>query len=179
MVRRHVASLVVVLVVAGACGGNTFERSDAIGTLAATGLSDAEASCVADTLIVLDELRSLDPNQPRGDVGRDALVAATSRCVVPDPIEQASSASLTDTLVDDGDPEGTPVGGSAVSLTEEDRLERRALALAHLELAGRSTDDARCIVDQLISMDAEMLFADPAFGLGLDPLEADAFAACL
>ncbi len=178
MVRRRAALFVVVLLAVGACGGRTFERSDAINALVATGLSEVESTCVADTLVALGELVAADPGHRRGDGEREALVVATTRCVAPEPIARTSSQA-SDQIGEDDDPEGTPMNEPVSTPTTADLDERRASALAHLELTGRSRENARCIVDQLISMDADALLSDPAFGLGLDPIEADAFAACL
>jgi hypothetical protein len=179
MVRRRVALIVVALLALSACSGNAFVRSDAIAGLATTGLSEVESTCVADTLVALGELTAADPRHRRGDAEREVLVTATNRCVAPEPIVSSSPSPSQERVAEDDDPEGTVLDESRLSTTGEDQVERRSLAIAHLELAGRSGENARCVVDRLIATEAEAVFADPAFGLGLDPLEADAFAACI
>ncbi len=179
MVRRRAALIVVALLALSACSGNDFVRGDAIAALATMGLSDAESTCVADTLVALGELTAADPRHRRDGDERDALVAATDRCVAPEPIVSSSPSRSQERVAEDDDPEGTVLTGSRLSTTGEDQVERRSLAIAHLELAGRSEENARCIVDWLIATEVDVVFADPAFGLGLDPFEADAFAACI
>lgn len=179
MVRRRAAMIVVALLALSACGGNDFVRGDAIAALSTTGLSGVESTCVVDTLIALGELTAADPRHSRGDAERDALVTATNRCVVPDPIVSSSPSPSQERVANNDDPEGTVLNGSRLSTPGEDQGERRSVAIAHLELAGRSGENARCIVDWLIATEVDAVFADPAFGLGLDPFEADAFAACI
>jgi len=179
MLRRRAALIVVALLALSACSGNVFVRTDAIAALARTGLTDVESTCVADTLVALGVLAAADPGHRRGDTERDALVTATNRCVAPEPIVSSSPSRSQERVAEDDDPEGTVLNEARPSTTGEDQVERRSLAIAHLELAGRSGENARCIVDWLIATEADVVFADPAFGLGLDPLEADAFAACI
>ena len=179
MVRRHAVTVLVALFALAACGGDEFGRAEAIASLTATGLSSAEFTCVADSLAAGGELSAADPNQSRGELERDALVAAMSHCVTPETAEAREEASIRVQRQVDEDPEGTPIDGPASANRGEEALVYRAEAIAHLGLAGRSTENARCIVDQLIAANADDVLIDPAFGLGLDPREANAFATCL
>lgn len=180
VLRRTIWALAAFLALT-ACSGDDFGRGDAIIALSTTGLTEVESTCVADALVALGQLRAADPRQERGESQREALVSATGYCVGQETVEVAGRTRSDEPLdvSDDEDPEGTPLGELGALSVDDDPLERRRRAVAHLELAGRSNENARCVVDQLVTSEAEAIFADPAFGLGLDPLEADAFAACI
>lgn len=181
MVLRRATWALIALLALTACSGGEFGRSEAIVALSTTGLTEVESTCVADALVALGQLRAADPRQQRGEPQRDALVSATGYCVGQDTAVLARQTRSDESidLGDDEDPEGTPLADVGALPIDDDPVERRRRAIAQLQLAGRSEENARCVVDQLIASEAEAIFADPAFGLGLDPLEADAFAACI
>ncbi len=180
VLRRTIWALLAALALA-ACSGEEFSRSEAIVALSTTGLTEVESTCVADALVALGQLRAADPRQHRGEPQRDALVLATGYCVGQETAVVAGQtrADRSDDFGDEEDPEGTPLADVGAPPIGEDPVELRRRAIAQLQLAGRSDENARCVVDQLIASEAEAIFADPAFGLGLDPLEADAFAVCI
>jgi hypothetical protein len=137
---------------------------------------------MADSLGSLQMLDAADSGEARTDDERAALVVASARCVAADPLTESVDVSSRETTLDADDPEGTPFGetfdptGGAAIL---DPIELRAAAIERLVSSGRSAANATCIVDHLARVEAEYLFEDPLFGLGQDPFEADAFAACL
>lgn len=189
-VRRSAAAvsrlliLVGLLVVAG-CASGSFSRTDAIVSLQTTGVTEAEATCMADSLSALDQRDAANPRKYRGANEREALVAAARRCVTVDVLSKSVERTLRDAQSDDDDPEGTPMPQDVpTAFRTPGRLEssddsNHAQARSRLLLAGRSEVNAQCVIDHLVDIDAEHLFADPLFGQGLDPLEADAFASCL
>ncbi len=164
-----------------------FARADAVTALQTTGVSEVEAICMADTLALLDALDAANPQAERDDVRREALVKAQTRCVTLDAGESAvtggsASATAAVTIVD---PEPSPAGVAGnpdlavVAPTEEEFEAAKDRAVATLVGVGRSELNARCVVDHVLQVDADYLLDDPEFGLGLDPFEAAAFAACL
>lgn len=182
-VRRAAPALFVVFALAlVACTGRDFGRQDAISSLSLSGASEAEATCMADTLGALGQLDAANPEQVRDAVAREALVAASSRCVSTAVLPQSMERTALEAAADEDDPEGTPMESSrrgSNGIPTDDPAVFRPLAIAHLRLAGRTQEYAACVVDHLIELEAQHLFSDPAFGLGLESLEADAFAACL
>lgn len=137
---------------------------------------------MADTLVALGRVEAADPNRPRDDASREMLIAASSRCVTTAVLPRSEERSAIELDMDDDDPEGTPMDdqrGVSALTSSDDLAVLRPRAIAHLTLSGRTENQAACVVDHLIRLDAHWLFADPAFGMGLEPLEADAFAACL
>ncbi len=181
MVLRRTIWALIALLALTACSGDEFGRSEAIVALSTTGLTEVESTCVADALAALGQLRAADPRQQRGEPQRDALVSATGYCVGLDTAVLAGQSRSDESIdfADDEDPEGTPLADVGAVPVDDDPAELRRRAIAQLKLAGRSDENARCVVDQLIASEADAIFVDPAFGLGLDPLEADAFAACI
>lgn len=185
--------------VLSACGSNTIGRDEAIGVLQTTGISEAEATCVADSLLVLDALDAADPRRELTDQGRTALVNATSRCVGAgaDPVAEvagalefrsgaapnpaALAASVNEEFESNLEVEGLSeeeLAELGLTLTEQDVVELRELAVAKLVSFGRSEESARCIIDRLRDAGADFVLAEDSFGLGLSPFEAEAFAAC-
>jgi len=66
---------------------------------------------------------------------------------------------------------------AAVESAEEfDEIRRSAIAL--LTLTGRSVETAECVVEHLLEIGAVDVLTSEQFGMGLDPLEADALATC-
>lgn len=181
MVLRRTIWALGALLALTSCSGEEFGRSEAILALSTTGLTEVESSCVADALLALGQLQAADPRQQRDEPQRDALVSATGHCVGQETGVLAGQPRSDESIGfgDDEDPEGTPLADVGALPVDDDPVELRRRAIAQLQLAGRSEENASCVVDQLIASEAEAIFADPAFGLGLDPLEADAFAACI
>ena len=180
--RRAVPAFVVVFALGlSACAGDDFGRAEAISVLSLSGTSEAEATCMADTLSALGQLDAADPRQNRDDVARQALVAASTRCVSTAVLPRSIERKALESAVDQDDPEGTPMEsdrrGSAGFQTDDPAV-FRPLAIARLRLAGRTQEHAACVVDHLIQLEAQHLLNAPKFGMGFDPLEADAFASC-
>jgi len=184
LVKLWVVACVVLL---SACGQGDFERADAIVALQTTGVTEAEATCIADSLVSLQALDAADPRQPRTDERRSAFVNATSRCVSTEVLGNTVERSVSVVPDIEASKGNTPVvevedsnaGGSALSQASEADKELAQDAVATLVRQGRSTENAQCIVDQLVAVNGEMVFLDQNFGLGLDPLEANAIASCL
>jgi len=186
----RLALVVVASLAVAACGGaDTLDRVEAIAALETTGVTTAEATCVADSLAILGELDAADPRIDRGPSERDALVTAMNRCVGSQPetevaglqleIEPAASSSLDAFAIENVTNGEEPETESELSaITAEDESEIRDGAIETLVGLGRSTDNASCIVDRIIAAGAPVVVVAVEFGLGLHPLEADAFAAC-
>lgn len=135
---------------------------------------------MADTLLLLEQLDAADPRIERTDADREALVSASTRCirpqVLPTSVRSSDLATNEESLdVDDVDL-GVSLGPTTTVLSRE---ERRGLAIARLTSFGRSQENAICVVDRLLSVEADEIFDAPNFGLGTDPFEASAFAACM
>lgn len=181
------AALVVAVVVLSSCA-NDLSRADAITALQTTGVTEAEATCMADSLAALDQLDAADPREPRTEVRREAFVTASSRCVTTEvlasTLESEPGAVVVSASVEP-DAGNTPhveigSGGQAVVAGPGGAdIDIEADAIAELQRQGRSEQNATCIVEFLIGAQASHLFAESTFGLGSDPLEANAIAACL
>ena len=75
---RIVAASIGVALVATACGGaESLDRAGAIVALESTGVTTAEATCMADSLLLLDELDAVDPRIERGAVSYTHLTLPT------------------------------------------------------------------------------------------------------
>jgi hypothetical protein len=179
---RRIATVLVTALALSACSGSTFSQEDAIAALQTIGVTETEATCMADSLAALQLLGAADPRASKTDAERAALVAVSARCLASDPFLESVDLASPETAFDAGDPEGTPFGetfdpaGTSAAL---DPLQAKQVAIDRLISSGRSISNATCIVDHLTSVEAEDLFEDPLFGLGRDPFEADALAACL
>ena len=179
-------SLAVLALIVAACGqGAAINRADAITALSTTGLTPVEATCVADALNLVGELDAADPRIERGAAERDALVSATNFCVGNEPDTQVAGTQLD---VDGGSTsferaetdEEFALNASAdggVQLTDPEEI--RLAGIEALVALGRGTVNATCVVDHILLSNAEVVLSDPNFGLGLHPIEADAFAACI
>ena len=187
---RLIAALAAIAIGATACGGaEPIDRTSAIIALETTGATTAEATCIADTLVLLDELDAADPRIERGDVERDALVNARNRCIIPEAeievagqqVEAASESGFTvERPIEQGSEFEAVESELDAALEAAGPLsELRTEAIANLVRLGRSLDNATCVVDHIISAEADhvVLVAD-TFGLGLEPIEASAFVAC-
>ena len=187
---RIVAASIGVALVATACGGaESLDRADAIVALESTGVTTAEATCMADSLLLLDELDAVDPRIERGESERDALVGARNRCVGGAPnIEvagvQQESATESGFTVERSTPQGSEL--EEFEIEQDDSLELagsrtqlRTDAIAQLVRVGRSLDNATCVVDHILAAeDDHLVLVVETFGLGLEPIEAPAFVAC-
>lgn len=184
--RIHATAITLVLgLVAVGCAAEGISREEAVVALTTTGISDVEATCMADTLIVLGELDAADPGSTRGEPERAALVAATNRCLLAEPSIEVAGAQLT------GESRTVLRSLDTEELTEEELGARdevlalggpeavRETAISTLTLFGRSLGNATCVVDHIVSSDAAYVLIAPEFGSGLDPFEADAFATCI
>ena len=190
---KRLSMLVVVALFAASCGGaETIGRQDAIAALQTTGASEAEATCLADTLAILGELNAADPRVERGPAEREALVAANNRCLTGELDVEVAGTQVTES----GDSDLAIVSSASRRSTEalealedEEELagssqpdsseaELRDAAIETLVRLGRSVDNATCVVDHIIGIGESAVVQDSNFGLGLDPFEAGAFAAC-
>lgn len=184
--RLQATAFAVLLgLVAAGCAVEDISREDAIAALTTTGISEVEAICVADSLIVLGELDAVDPGTVRGEPERAALVTATSRCVLAEPSIEVAGTQLVDESTAFSAPRARD------NLTEEELGAQdevvalggpeavREKAISTLVLFGRSVRNATCVVDRIVSSEATHVLIEPEFGSGLDPFEADAFAACI
>ena len=179
---RRIATVLVTALAFSACAGSTFSQEDAIAVLQTIGVTETEATCMADSLVALQLLGAADPREPKTDAERAALIAVSARCVATDPILESVDSASPETAFDASDPEGTPFGETFASAGRSavlDPLQAKEAAIERLISSGRSISNATCIVDHLASVEAEDLFEDPLFGLGRDPFEADALASCL
>ncbi len=171
----------VVLMLVGCA--DEFARADAVVALQSTGVTEVEAICMADTLSILDELDAADPRQERDDARREALVKAQTRCVTLEPagVPTVSASASASAAVVAPDPESLAMDPdlAVVAPSEEEIEAAKARAVSTLVGVGRSEANAKCVIDHVLQVDADYLLDDPEFGLGLDPFEADAFAACL
>jgi len=182
------AALLWALILAG-CSGGGFDRADAIVAIQTTGVTEAEATCIADSLASLQILDAADPREPRTDERREAFVSATTRCVTPEVLGQSEwavtqagqlpdiQASAASNRPEVQAPTAGPGGSSQSEVAESAELAADAVGV--LVGQGRAFENAQCIVDQLVATGGEYVFLDQNFGLGLDPLEANAIAACL
>ena len=183
------AILIAVALGASACADSeSIDRVSAIEALETTGLSNAEATCVADGLILLDEIDAADPRIARGPAERDALVGARNRCIgsVPETEvagvqERPGESEFTTERPNSSDSELEEVE----TLTDDALVavgtasELRIQAIETLTRLGRSTENATCVVDHILTSEADRaVLVSDSFGLGLVPIEATAFAAC-
>lgn len=165
-----------------------FARDDAIVALQTTGVTEAEATCMADSLTALEQLDAANPAEPRTDERRSAFVAAKTRCVTTEvltsslgPADDGSAGAVLST-VEAGVEANTSIEAAAASqpgLSDDEGAALASDAVAELQRQGRTELNSTCIVEFLTGAQATHLFLDPNFGLGLDPLEANAIAACL
>ncbi len=180
--RRLLSAFFAIVVLSSCAGSDDFAREDAINALETTGASEAEATCMADTLDVLGRVEAADPRRDRTSQDHEALVSASGRCIgtgsVPDV--EVAGTQIVNPPASDPEPSASGVsGGSEYSEpTGSDAGARRQRAISRLESFGRTVEDATCIVDQLIEVYADDVFDSPNFGVGLDPFEAHAFVVC-
>ncbi len=175
--------VVPAIVVLASCA-DEFVRDDAIAAVQTTGVSEAEATCIADSLIALDRLDAADPRLERTEERREAFVAATARCVSVDVL----GTSIGDDRVAQREPsvvepqQHSVSAASALANNDDDDVVddgAAEVAVASLRRQGRTAANASCIVEVLVEAQADFLFADPNFGLGRNAIEANAIAACL
>ena len=180
--RRPLRVLFAVVLLSSCAGQDTFVREDAIVALQTTGANHAEATCMADTLDALDRLQAADPRRDRTPQDHEALVGASGRCIGSGSAPEVAVAGAQVTNQPATDPEllasGVSGGADYSEPAGSDAGLRRQRAIERLTFLGRSTDDATCIVDQLIEVYADDVFDSPNFGVGLDPFEAHAFVVC-
>lgn len=172
-------------IVASACGAANFDRADAVTSLQSAGASAPEATCIADRLLAADQLEAADPRASVSDEAREILLLANQECVSVEVLPElelvtettipSAAASRPGGAEDDSDATPTEVDLNDPALLE---LQRQS-AISQLMNFGRSNSNATCIVNQLIAAEAAYVLDSDQFGLGLDPAEAAAFAACL
>jgi len=163
----------------GCSGAEQISREDAVAALETTGVTEAEATCMADTLITLDRLDAADPRRERSDATREAFLAATTRCVAVEvlPEVQVTSPVAVDEWGEEAEIPSAHAGiGGSSEPVDDEALQA---AVDYLVSVGRSPENAQCIVGHLVLADAQYVLGSPNFGLGLDPFEADAMAMCL
>lgn len=177
--------------VVSACSTAEFAREDAIGALQTTGVNEAEATCMADSLLALDLLDAADPRRSRTEVEQAGLVSAAARCVqanaTPIAVVAGTQVSRSDvprsevvrTLDADVVERSVSGGLDLQSADVGDTAQVREAAIQSLISLGRSAENASCVVDWLLDVHADDLFENPNFGMGLDTFEAQAFAACI
>ena len=191
---RHVCAAVVFVLLVAACSqGDTLDRSIAIEALQTTGVNEAEATCLADTLIQLDELDAADPRMERGLAEREAFIAARTRCVTAAPDTEVAGAQLTNQQNPPGLEAQSGVFGALQTDSEERVLSNelrddqqmdgsfeglRSTAILALERFGRSSENATCVVNHIVGSGGVDIVEAPSFGLGLNTVEAVAFAEC-
>ncbi len=141
---------------------------------------------MANVLIELDQLNAIDPRVSPGEEGVAAMLSAGQLCISTNVLPAVEVEAPATTVVDPsvnrpgGDPAATNNSGEPLVIDDaQDLARRRSDAIAALISFGRSIDNATCVVDQLIEVEATEAFDSPQFGLGLDPNEATAFAVCL
>ena len=177
----RVAAALALLFLVGC--GRELTRDDAVAALQRTGADGVTATCMADTLSLLDELSAADSEVPSTEASRAALVRARERCTeysAPDAETQATVAGVSverpaASSVGEPPPPSAAIasyGGGAVADSVDDEAVRRLVAL------GRDEVTARCVVDHLGLLSAQYVFDSPTFGLGATPEEASAFALC-
>lgn len=176
------STLAAVLIVAGACAP-AFERDDGIAALENGGMSNAEATCVANRLHAVQQIEILDPANEVRDDDRALLVSATRRCVELAEVNEdvpTEVLSEADLRIYEDDYEEDAERQAGVESLEAD-LEDVSLEIGRqrLRLLGRSDAFIDCVIDHLRSVDAIELLQDEQLGMGLDPVEADAYAACI
>lgn len=184
MSRHDCAPALVALALLLLAGcGREFTRDDAAVALQEAGTDGVTATCMADTLALLNELSAADADLPSTDESRAALVRARERCTAyttPDEESQATVAGVTierSTAPSIGTPPPPSAaidsyGGGIVDESVNADAVRRLMTL------GRDETTARCVVDHLGLLSAQYLFDSPTFGLGATPEEASAFALC-
>ncbi len=180
-------AVLVALATLVACGESELPQDDAVAILELDGFSNAEATCMVDTLVLADELDAVDPRRSMNDRERLAVQSARSRCQSVEALGVDTTDTLPpDVVVPEDDLEAVvsgavkfawDEGGFPVELAPE--AERIELAVERLLSLGRDDAAARCIVDRLVSGDALWLAEDPEFGLMSSPLEAAAVASCI
>ena len=182
---------VAVCLVLGACG-SALDRDDAVAALLDAGATSTEASCMADSLLVLDELDLADAQVVLSERDKAILLDTKDRCQgsigvtqsgVSTEVLSGSDASRVEPgggaafMGDDDDEEFTGAGSDA-----EDAGDSAEAAIARgtevLKILGRSDRFATCVVDELVAIDAIDVMLSDDFGSGLSPLEANAYAAC-
>jgi len=174
-VWRAVALAAVLLL--GACAPDTFDRSQAIVALETTGVSQAEATCMADTLSAIDLLDAADPRRTRTADDQAGLVQAASRCIRTEVLPETVAQEAVDVADAAADAFRNSLPGPAAP--PEVMPDIRQAAIEKLKLFGRSTENATCIVDRMVLVGVESIFEDPSFGMGFYTFEADAFASCM
>ena len=179
------AAFATALVVAACSGGGNLSRTNAVDALESTGVSRAEATCMADTLLALGNIDAADPRRDRSTADQEALVSAMSRCVSHDGAPTVVVAGRQVTVEPDDNHISTqndfdvgPAGQTGSVDGSELAAEQRTVAIEQLVRLGRPLEFSVCVVDQLIDVYADDVFKDPNFGVGLDPFEANAFASC-
>ena len=183
---------VAVGLVVGACG-SALERDDAVAALLDAGATSTEAACMADSLLILDELDLADARTSLSQRDKDVLLDTKRRC--------QGSAEVTRTGVSTEVLSGSEVssvgpGGGTTSIGDEDDEELTEMGLEPadavdaaeaaiargtevLKILGRNDRFVRCVVDELVAIDAVDVMLDEDFGAGLSPLEANVYAACV
>ncbi len=184
MSRTAYVGLLIALLVLFGCG-EQFTRDEAVAVLELSGTSTAEATCMADTLLVLGRLDAADPSYELDDGDREALRTAYGRCESGEELgAEGGRAILEDSDPDlDVDEPGPLEADSAVLgatvLAAPDDIEALAAdARARLVGLGRSQEFADCVVERMVAIEAYDVLEDPYLGLGASPVEADVFAGC-
>lgn len=190
-------SIVLVVAVAvalfvGACG-SALERDDAVAALLDAGATSTEAACMADALLILDELDLADARASLSERDKDLLLDTKRRC---QGSTETTRTGVSTEVLSGSEVSSVEPGGGASSIGDEYDDEFAAVgtepapavddheaAIARgtevLRILGRKGRFIRCVVDELVAIDAVDVMLDEDFGAGLSPLEANAYAACV
>ena len=187
-----VASVVAVAMLAfSSCGASNFGRADAITSLQTSGATLPQATCIAGTLLAMDQLEAADPRTGTTDSDQEALSSANERCVSTEVLP-AFEVEVDDVQSTLPNPEVAPPPArlNELQLDEEGDFFEAAISSEELEAQGaaavemlmslgRTETNAECVIDHLLELEAIELLTSPELGLGLDPREASALAVCL
>lgn len=185
----NVAAVVGLLV--GACG-SALERDDAVAALLDAGATSTEATCMADSLLVLGELDLADAQAALSPRDKDILLDTKRGCQgstdvirtgVRTEVLSGSEVSSVEPGGDTafiGDEVNEEFTGASLDLADAGDAAEDAIARGTkvLKILGRSEPFVSCVVDELVAIDAVDVMLNDDFGSGLSPLEANAYAAC-
>ena len=189
-------SFVLVVAVAvgllvGACG-SALDRDDAVAALLDAGATSTQASCMADSLLVLDELDLADAHAALSQRDKEILLDTKRRCQgttdatrtgVSAEVLSGSEVSSVGPVVGTafmGDEDNEELSGMGLERADDEDATEPAIARGAevLKILGRNERFVTCVVDVLVAIDATDVMLDEDFGSGLSPLEANAYAAC-
>lgn len=139
---------------------------------------------MADQLLAQDQLAAADPRVAASTESRESLLLANQACVTTEvlpELELAPETSIpTAAQSRPGGNDDEETAPPEIELDDPALLElQRQSAISQLMSFGRSNANASCVVDQLIASEASYVLESERLGLGLDPAEAAALAACI